>query len=220
MNHSPVTLKIIHQNSGVHGIMKNNILDTYGPDPIILFGEWFAEAKAKEINDPNAMAIATSDAGGRPSVRIVLMKNFDARGFTFYTNYQSQKGRELIENPRAEINFHWKSIERQIRISGTVAQTTQSEADEYFASRSRNSRLGACASDQSRPLESYETFTARIEAKKKEFEGRDVPRPAHWGGFRLIPESMEFWIAHPDRMHRRFIYKLKDKQWTPQWMYP
>src|SRR6476661_5390768 len=152
-------------------------------DPIQTFEIWFAEAQAGEINDPEAMALATADRSGRPSVRMVLLKGHGPDGFTFYTNAQSAKGEQLAENPRASLLFHWKSLRRQVRIDGVVEGVPDSEADAYWATRARDSQLGAWASDQSRPLDSRETFEQRFEEVARRFEGRAVPRPPHWGGY-------------------------------------
>lgn len=201
--------------------MANEIFDKYGKDPLEIFGKWLAEAEKAEISDPNAMALATADSRGRPSVRMVLLKAFDERGFVFFTNLDSQKGRDLQANPYAEVNFHWKSLEKQIRISGPAARTSEKESDDYFATRSVISQLGALASAQSRPLESYEIYARKVRALEKEFEGRTVPRPERWGGFRLKPERMEFWIGQRDRMHKRFSYtRNAAKGWDAAWIYP
>src|SRR5688572_18980122 len=151
-------------------------------DPLVLFDAWFAEARASEPNDPEAVALATADAGGRPAVRMVLLKGHDERGFVFYTNEQSRKGDDLAANPQAALLFHWKSLRRQVRIEGAVSRVGAAEADAYFATRGRDSRLGAWASDQSRPLADRAQFMDRFEEVKVRFEGGDVPRPPHWGG--------------------------------------
>src|SRR5215212_7037137 len=154
-------------------------------DPLALFDDWLAEARASEINDPEAMALATCGAAGRPAVRMVLLKGHGPDGFVFYTNEQSAKGEQLDENPHAALLFHWKSLRRQVRIEGAVERVADEDADAYFASRARDSQLGAWASDQSRPLDSRATFEQRFEEVKARFEGQDVPRPPHWTGFRL-----------------------------------
>ena len=174
--------------------------------PFLLFERWFAEARASEPNDPEAMALATADEAGNPSVRMVLLKGHGPGGFTFYTNEQSNKGRELAANPSAALLFHWKSLRRQVRIEGPVAPVTGEEADLYFATRSRDSQLGAWASDQSRPLASREGFEARFEELKRKYEGGDVPRPPHWRGYRLIPRRFEFWQDRPHRLHERRLF--------------
>ena len=190
-------------------------------DPFQLFERWFAEAKASETNDPEAMALATADAAGNPSVRMVLLKGGGANGFVFYTNEQSNKALELAANPKAALLFHWKSLRRQVRIEGPVERVSELEADRYFASRSRDSQLGAWASDQSRPLDRRDTFEARFEELKREYEGRDVARPPHWGGYRLTPRRFEFWQDRPHRLHeRRLFTRREDGGWDEGLLYP
>jgi pyridoxamine 5'-phosphate oxidase len=189
-------------------------------DPLALFDEWFAEARVSEINDPEAMALATADAAGPPSVRMVLLKGHGADGFVFYTNEQSAKGEQLEANPRAALLFHWKSLRRQVRIEGRVERVTSSEADAYFASRARDSQLGAWASDQSRPLDSRETFEQRFEQVASRFEGQEVPRPPHWGGYRVIPVRIEFWSDRPHRLHERRLFTRTEGGWTEGLLYP
>jgi pyridoxamine 5'-phosphate oxidase len=179
---------------------------TMASDPFHLFDEWLAEARASEPNDPEAMALATADAEGRPSVRIVLLKGNGPDGFLFYTNEQSAKGEQLAANPRAALLFHWKSLRRQVRVEGTVDRVDDAQADAYFASRARDSQLGAWASDQSRPLDGRETFEQRFEEAARRFAGQDVPRPPHWGGYRVIPERIEFWSDRPHRLHERRLF--------------
>src|SRR5436305_13784839 len=175
-------------------------------DPLALFDQWFAEAREAEINDPEAMALATADAAGWPAVRMVLLKGHGPAGFVFYTNEQSAKGEQLGGNPRAALLFHWKSLRRQVRIEGAVERVSAAEADSYFATRARDSQLGAWASDQSRPLESREVFEASFEEVKRRFEGQPVPRPPHWGGYRVVPASIEFWSDRPHRLHERRLF--------------
>jgi pyridoxamine 5'-phosphate oxidase len=190
-------------------------------DPFQLFDAWFAEAQASEPNDPNAMALATADAVGNPSVRMVLLKGHDRDGFVFYTNEESEKGRQLKENPSAALLFHWKSLRRQVRIEGRVERVLEKQADAYFATRSRDSQLGAWASDQSRPLESRELFESRFEAAKRRFEGQPVPRPPHWGGYRVLPLVMEFWQDRAHRLHERQIFLAQDDgSWANWLIYP
>src|SRR4051794_2195538 len=168
-------------------------------DPLALFDTWFAEAREAEVNDPEAMTLATADSAGRPAARMVLLKGHGPAGFVFYTNEQSAKGEQLAGNPRAALLFHWKPLRRQVRIEGGVERVADAEADAYFASRARDSQLGAWASDQSRPLDSREAFEQRFDQMKKRFEGKDVPRPPHWRGYRVVPERMEFWSDRPHR---------------------
>ena len=189
-------------------------------DPHKLFEEWFAEARLAEPNDPNAMALATADAAGRPSVRMVLLKGHDERGFVFYTNLDSRKGGELAANPQAALLFHWKSLRRQVRIEGSVEAVEEAEADAYFATRSRDSQLGAWASDQSRPLDRRETFEARYQQMLARFEGGDVPRPPRWSGFRVAPERVEFWSDRAHRLHERRLFTKADGGWREGLLYP
>ena len=189
-------------------------------DPISLFDAWFAEAKASEPNDPEAMALATADANGRPSVRMVLLKGHDERGFVFYTNLDSRKGVELAANPSAALMFHWKSLRRQVRIEGSVQAVSPTEADVYFASRGRDSRLGAWASDQSRPLPDRAAFEARFEEMKVRFEGEPVPRPPRWSGFRLIPTQIEYWADRAHRLHERRLFTRSGTGWSEGLLYP
>jgi pyridoxamine 5'-phosphate oxidase len=189
-------------------------------DPHALFDAWLAEARDREPNDPTAMALATADATGRPSVRMVLMKGHDARGFVFYTNLDSRKGSELAANPRAGLLFHWKSLRRQVRIEGAVEAVADAVADAYFATRSRDSQLGAWASDQSRPLDSRETFESRYEAVRARFEGGDVPRPPRWSGWRVVSETIEFWSDRPHRLHERRLFTRERGGWREGLLYP
>ncbi len=188
--------------------------------PFALFDEWFAEARASEINDPEAMTLATADSSGRPSARMVLLKGHGPDGFIFYTNELSAKGDELAQNPRAALLFHWKSLRRQVRIEGPVEPVSDAEADSYFASRGRDSQLGSWASDQSRPLDSRVTFERRFEEVQQRFEGGDVPRPPHWGGYRVIPERMEFWTDRPHRLHERRLFSWTGGGWKEGLLYP
>ena len=189
-------------------------------DPFALFDEWFAEAKASEPNDPEAMALATADLLREPSVRMVLLKEHGPEGFVFYTNEESEKGRQLKENPNAALLFHWKSLRRQIRIEGSVERVSDEEADAYFASRARNSQLGAWASDQSRPLDSRATFEQRFEEMKRRYDGQEVPRPPYWGGYRVIPQRIEFWTDRPHRLHERRLFVRGAEGWSEGLLYP
>lgn len=189
-------------------------------DPFALFSAWYEEAKAAEINDPDAMALATAALDRQPSVRMVLLKGHGPGGFTFYTNADSRKGAELAANPHAALLFHWKALRRQVRIEGTIEEVSPAEADAYFASRSRDSQLGAVASDQSRPLDSRATFEARYEEVKRQYEGSDVPRPPRWTGFRVKPRLMEFWTDRPHRLHERRLFTRTAGGWDEGLLYP
>jgi pyridoxamine 5'-phosphate oxidase len=189
-------------------------------DPFALFDEWLAEAAASEPNEPEAMTIATAGSDGQPSARMVLLKAHGPQGFTFYTHEQSAKGQDLAENPRAAILFHWKSLCRQIRIEGGIERVSDAEADAYFATRSRDARIGAWASDQSLPLDSRETFERRFEEVKQRYEGRDVPRPTGWIGYRVVPDRFEFWTAREHRLHERRLFARDGAGWTEGLLYP
>ncbi|MGI9464893.1 MAG: pyridoxamine 5'-phosphate oxidase [Aestuariivirgaceae bacterium] len=191
-------------------------------EPFNLFAEWLKEAWKSEPNDANAMSLATVDADGVPNVRMVLLKGHDAAGFVFYTNYESQKGTEILATMKAAANFHWKSLRRQVRLRGEVEKVSDAEADDYFASRPRDSRIGAWASQQSRPLESrfaLEKAVAKFAAKHA--IGK-VPRPPYWSGFRIIPSYIEFWHDRPFRLHDRIVFRRKSatEAWTKQRLYP
>ncbi len=189
-------------------------------DPFRLFAEWLDAARASEPNDPNALALATTTADGHPSVRMVLLKDVGPEGFTFYTNFESRKGGELQANPHAAMLFHWKTLRRQVRVEGPVTPVTDAEADAYFASRARISRLGALASDQSRPLPSRATLEQRVQEMDERYPGDSVPRPAHWSGFRLAPESLEFWQDMPFRLHDRRVWHREGAGWRREALYP
>ena len=193
-------------------------------DPFALFDEWFTAARIGEPNDSNAMALATATPDGAPSVRMVLLKEHgphlgEGGGFVFYTNAESRKGGEIRANPRAALLFHWKSLQRQVRIEGPLEEVGPAMADAYFASRHPDSRLGSAASDQSRPLDSRKTYLDRVEDLRARF-GEDAPRPAHWTGFRLVPARMEFWIAREHRLHERRLFTRAGDGWTSTLLYP
>jgi pyridoxamine 5'-phosphate oxidase len=190
-------------------------------DPLVLFERWFAEARAGEPELPEAVAVATADAEGRPSVRMVLLKGYGPEGFTFYTNLGSRKGGELAANPNCALLFHWKSLRRQVRIEGEAGSVTDEEADAYFATRSRDAQLGAWSSDQSRPLDSRATFEARYEEMRSRFDGQPVPRPPFWSGYRVKPRSFEFWSDRPHRLHERLLFTPSEAGgWTEGLLYP
>jgi pyridoxamine 5'-phosphate oxidase len=189
-------------------------------DPIALFKDWFAEAVAKEANDGNAMALATVDADGMPDVRMVLLKDVDAAGFVFYTNLESAKGQELAAQPKAALLFHWKSLRRQVRVRGVVTRTTDEEADAYFATRARPAQLGAWASDQSRTLPDRLALEKKIAEVGLRFGLGKVPRPPHWSGFRIVPQSIEFWRDRPFRLHERLVFEAADGGWTTRRLFP
>ena len=189
--------------------------------PFTLFGEWFEAARVSEPNDPEAVALATATSSGAPSVRMVLLKEWSPEGFVFYTNGHSRKGGELHDNPQAAMLFHWKSLRRQIRIEGAVSEVPAEQADAYFASRGRDSQIGAHASDQSAPLGSRGEFLARIAKTGARYLVGKVPRPPHWTGFRLAPAAIEFWLDRPFRLHeRRRFERSGDGGWTSSLLYP
>ena len=191
-------------------------------DPLALFAEWLAEATRAEPSDPNAMTLATVDAEGLPDARTVLLKGFDEQGFVFYTNLESAKGQELAANPRAALLFHWKSLRRQVRIRGTVSQVSDAEADAYFATRAKDSQIGAWASDQSRPLSGPHALEKAVAAYALKFAVASPPRPPHWSGFRIAPLAMEFWRAGRFRLHRRTLFQRSDPAaaWSVTGLFP
>ncbi|MBM3541155.1 MAG: pyridoxamine 5'-phosphate oxidase [Alphaproteobacteria bacterium] len=189
-------------------------------DPIALFRAWFEEAKASEPNDPNAFTLATATPDGRPSARMVLLKDANERGFAFYTNYESRKGQELLANPQAALLFHWKSLRRQVRAVGRIEKTTAEEADAYFATRARGAQLGAWASEQSRPLPSRFELEKRVAQFTAKFGLGKVPRPPHWSGFRLVPDEFEFWKDGAFRLHDRLVFRREGAGWRTEKLYP
>ncbi|MEX1060524.1 MAG: pyridoxamine 5'-phosphate oxidase [Methyloceanibacter sp.] len=195
---------------------------TEASDPFALFRTWMEEAEAAEPADPEAMALATVDAKGLPNVRMILLKGADGQGFAFYTNCESAKGHELAANPKAALLFYWKSLGRQIRMRGPIEPATSAEADAYFATRHRESRIGACASLQSRPLASRAALEAEVERLTRDFGDGAVPRPAYWQGYRLIPLEIEFWRSGPFRLHDRIVFRRATPQqpWTKTRLYP
>ncbi|AEI37317.1 MAG: pyridoxamine 5'-phosphate oxidase [Zymomonas mobilis subsp. pomaceae] len=189
-------------------------------DPHKIFDDWMDEAKKAETEDPTAMALATASKEGFPCVRMMLLKGHDERGFVFYTNLGSRKGHELLENPVATLLFYWKNLRRQLRVEGPVTLISDAEADAYFASRARKSQLGAWASEQSRPLPARDVFEKRIEDITARYEGKPVPRPPYWTGFRLAPVRMEFWNDREFRLHERELFTLNDGRWQSEFLYP
>ncbi|MER0236840.1 pyridoxamine 5'-phosphate oxidase [Fulvimarina sp. MAC8] len=187
-----------------------------GDDPFALFSEWFEAADKTEVNDANALSLATVFPDGQPDVRIVLLKGFDERGFVFYTNFESAKGQQILSVLRAAMAFHWKSQRRQVRVRGAIEIVSDEEADAYYASRPRGSRIGAWASEQSRPLESREALEARVRELEGQYGEGDIPRPPHWSGFRLVPVAIEFWQNGEYRLHDRALYERasKDAPWV------
>jgi len=189
-------------------------------DPFLLFAEWLADAEASEPNDPNAMALATVDAEGMPDVRMVLLKGYNDDGFVFFTNFESTKGTELLGQPRAALCFHWKSLRRQVRVRGTVSQVSDDEADAYFATRARGSRIGAWASKQSRPLESRFALEKAAATYGVKFAVGEIPRPPYWSGFRIAPVEIEFWRDSKFRLHDRMRFRRSGSGWEKARLYP
>ncbi len=189
-------------------------------DPVALFQAWMEEAARSEPNDPNAVCLATATPEGRPSARMVLLKDVDARGFVFYTNLESRKGRELTANPFAALCFHWKTLQRSVRVEGRVEQVSAEEADAYYASRPRGSRIGAWASRQSRPLESRFALEKAVAEYTMKFGLGEIPRPAHWSGFRLLPDRIELWRDMPFRLHERRVFHRTATGWEMEMLYP
>jgi pyridoxamine 5'-phosphate oxidase len=193
---------------------------TLSETPITLFGEWLTDATKSELNDPNALALATVDASGMPDVRMVLLKGYDERGFVFYTNFESAKGTEILSSMKAAMGFHWKTLRRQVRIRGNVEIVSDAEADEYYASRARGSRIGAWASKQSRPLESRFALEKAVAVVTAKYPIGDIPRPPHWSGFRIVPAEIEFWHDGAFRLHDRVKFVRNGEGWTKTRLYP
>jgi len=196
---------------------------TQSAEPFRLFADWMRDATAKEINDPNAMAVATVDQSGLPDVRMVLLKDFDEHGFVFYTNFESNKGREILGSPKAALCFHWKSLRRQVRVRGPVEVVSDEEADDYYQSRPRGSRIGAWASKQSRPLESRFALEKAVAEYGARYAVGAIPRPPYWSGFRILPISIEFWHDRPFRLHDRILFtrnSIDSKDWFKERLYP
>ena len=190
-------------------------------NPIELFKKWFAEAEKTEINDPNAVAVATANKDNQPNVRMVLLKGLNDKGFVFYTNFNSKKGSEIKENLKASMCFHWKSLRRQVRVIGSVEEVTKEEADVYYNSRPYKNKIGAWASSQSQPLDQRATFLEKIkEFEKKYPDQNNVPRPPHWSGWRVLPNEIEFWLDGEGRIHERLIYKNIKGKWEKELLYP
>jgi pyridoxamine 5'-phosphate oxidase len=198
--------------------LDENFLDN---DPIRQFQLWFDDAVAANLPDPNAMTLASATLDGKPAARMVLLKNVDQRGFVFFTNYISRKSRELITNPFASLIFFWPQLTRQVRVEGAISKVSAEESDAYFQSRPRDSQIGAHTSPQSEPIASREYLESRFAELKHQFEGKTIPRPAHWGGFRVKPQKIEFWLGHPARLNERVLYELQsDGTWKKQRLAP
>lgn len=198
------------------GLDEGNVLS----DPVKMFADWFDTAKLERPDDASSMTLATASASGRPSARIVLLKHFGEEGFAWYTDYQSAKGQELLENPQAELLFYWYGLERQIRIQGRVEKLSIDQADQYFHARPRGSQLSAAVSEQSQPVDSRTILEQKVKNLDEQFKDAEIPRPDRWGGYRLIPDHFEFWQGRENRLHDRFVFDLIDGQWKIQRLQP
>ena len=210
----------MNQNNG-HNSLGLDVCFQDEANPIVLFKKWFADAEKSEINDPNALSLATSSPNGLPSVRMVLLKGLSEKGFVFYTNFKSKKGNDLKKNPKASMCFHWKSLRRQVRVSGKAAVINDDEADKYYSSRAYGSRIGAWASSQSQVMKNRNEFLDKIkEFEKKYPDEKNVPRPPHWSGWRVEPNNIEFWLEIKNRIHERLNYKKENGNWVREILYP
>ena len=209
----------MNQKNGKNSLGLDKCFDEI-KNPIELFKKWFLEAEASEINDHNAVAIATSDEANQPSVRMVLLKGLSEKGFVFYTNFNSKKGSDLKFNKKASMCFHWKSLRRQVRVIGFVEKVTDKEADEYYNSRPYKNKIGAWASSQSEVLNKREDFLKKIESYEKKYPSNNVPRPTHWSGWRLLPYEIEFWLDGEGRIHERLNYINENGNWVKKLLYP
>ena len=210
----------MNQKNGKNSLGLDSCFEEHD-NPIDLFQKWFDKAKNSEINDPNAVAVATSDKNNQPNVRMVLLKGLSVKGFVFYTNFNSKKGNELKSNQKASLCFHWKSLRRQVRVLGKVEEVSSDEADDYFNSRPYKNKIGAWASSQSQILDNRNTFLEKIkEFEKKYPEQKNIPRPPHWSGWRILPQEIEFWLDGEGRIHERLIYKKTNSKWIKQLLYP
>ena len=209
----------MNQKNGKNSLGLDKCFEEFN-NPIELFKKWFAEAKESEINDPNAVAVATADKSNQPSVRMVLLKGLSDKGFVFYTNFNSKKGSDLKINKKSSMCFHWKSLRRQVRIIGIVEKVTDKEADDYYNSRPYKNKIGAWASSQSETLNKRDDFLKKIESYKKKYPSNDVPRPSHWSGWRLMPSEVEFWLDGEGRIHERLNYIKEKGSWKKGLLYP
>lgn len=211
------TIADLRKDYSLEGLSKNEV----DPNPFIQFKKWFEQALAAQLPEPNAMTLATATPDGKPSARMVLLKDFDERGFVFFTNYNSRKGQELTANPQAALVFWWAELERQVRILGLVERVSEAESDYYFESRPANSRLGAWASEQSEVIPSREFLEQRMQELQIKYENQEIPRPPYWGGFRVIPNEIEFWQGRSSRLHDRLLYtSLEDGNWQIERLSP